>query len=140
MTQEARAGGIPPLRIAALLIGLEGLLGLLYGGIVPLLPPVVNVPEPMVASLLGLVGLVAAVGLWRWQTWGRWLGIAITLWSVARSIGAIAILAGAAPAGTAVPVPDPLLDVIVPLTIDGIILVVLVTRWPGRVQPGGGPT
>jgi hypothetical protein len=137
MTQEDRAGGIPPVRIAALLIGLEGLLGILYAGLLPLLPPIVNVPEPLVSTVIASLGLVAAVGLWRWQTWGRWLGIVVTLWSVARTLGAIAILVGIGPAsGTA---PDPLLDVIVPLTIDAIILVVLATRWPELPQPDGSP-
>jgi hypothetical protein len=137
VTSATPRTSIPPVRIVAILVGLDGLLGILYAGFIPLLPPVANQPEPVASTAMGLVGLIAAVGLWRWQAWGRWLGIAITLWSVARSIGAIAILGGFASTGGAVPVPDPLLDVIIPLTIDAIILVVLATRGPARTLPGG---
>jgi hypothetical protein len=135
MTTASPRTPIPPVRIVAILIGLDGLLGILYSGFLPLLPPIANLPEPLVSSAIGLVGLVAAVGVWRWQTWGRWLGIAITLWSVVRTIGAIAILGGMAPAGAATVTPDPLLDVILPLTIDVIILAVLVARWPRPMAP-----
>ena len=63
--------------IAAVLLGMTAIFTVLYGPIVPLLPGVVDRPQPLAAVALGVVGVVAAFGIWRRQPWGRPLGIAL---------------------------------------------------------------
>jgi hypothetical protein len=64
--------------IAAILLVMSAAFTVLYGPIVPLLPGVVDRPEPLAAVAVALVALVAAYGIWRRQAWGRTLGIALT--------------------------------------------------------------
>ena len=62
-----------PVTVAAVLLALSSLLNL-----VPL--PVEGVPAVVVygALVLGVVGLVAAAGLWLLKRWGFWLAVAVS--------------------------------------------------------------
>jgi hypothetical protein len=64
--------------IAGILLLMSAIFTLLYGPVVPLLPGVVDRPEPLGAVALAAVGLLAAYGIWRREAWGRVLGVAIT--------------------------------------------------------------
>ena len=72
--------------IAAVLLVMSAIFTALYGPIVPLIPGLVNRPEPLVAFALAAVALVAAFGVWRRQAWGRMLGLAIAGVLLARDL------------------------------------------------------
>jgi len=76
--------------LATLLLILAAAFTLLYGGFVPLFPGIVNRPEPVGAAALAAIALVAAIGVYREQPWGRWLGVAIGVVLLARDIGFVA--------------------------------------------------
>jgi hypothetical protein len=63
--------------VASFLLFISAVFTFLYGSIVPFLPGLLDRPEPLGAAILAAVSLVAAVGVWRQQSWGRPLGIAI---------------------------------------------------------------
>jgi hypothetical protein len=62
--------------ISIVLLVLSGVFTLLYGPIVPLLPGLVDRPEPLGAAVLAAAALAAAFGIWRRAAWGRLLGLA----------------------------------------------------------------
>ena len=66
-----------PVTVAAILMALISLLGLPG----PLLPGSEGVPAIVlyVGIVLGIVGLVAAVGLWMLRRWGIWLTIVVSV-------------------------------------------------------------
>ncbi len=95
-----------PVTIAAILMALVSLLGLPG----PLLPGSEEVPAVVIYGgiVLGIVGLVAAVGLWMLKKWGLWLSIVVSvlnLLSAAPGVvfGPNATLQAAAAVGVVVP-------------------------------------
>jgi hypothetical protein len=69
-----------PVTVAAFLMALISLLGLPG----PLLPGSEGVPEVVLYSgiVLGIVGLVAAVGLWMLKKWSLWLTIVVSVLNI----------------------------------------------------------
>jgi hypothetical protein len=64
--------------LATVLLGWNGMAGIVYAGLVPL-PPFSDVPVPVVMQVLGLATVAAAVGVFRGQAWGFTLGVGVTL-------------------------------------------------------------
>jgi hypothetical protein len=69
-----------PVTVAAILLALCSLLSLPG----PLLPGSEGVPEVVLYSgiVLGIVGLVAAVGLWMLKKWSLWLTIVVSVLNI----------------------------------------------------------
>jgi hypothetical protein len=69
-----------PVTVAAILLALCSLLSLPG----PLLPGSEGVPEVVLYSgvVLGIVGLVAAVGLWMLRKWSLWLTIVVSVLNI----------------------------------------------------------
>jgi hypothetical protein len=115
--------------LAALLLGLTGVTWLAYSGIAPLLPPLLEHPNPPVAMAIGVVFLAAALGVYGLRRWARWLGIAL-------GVGVLAQTAITGPWAVGRAGADPpwgvLVSVLLPVTVAVLILVGLVFRWPER--------
>jgi hypothetical protein len=108
--------------LVALWLGFSGAITALYAGFVPLLPPVVDRPEPAISTALGVLGILAAVGVWQIRDWGRWLGLGLTFVMIVRDL-ALAI----APDGSGTE-----LAVVMGIMLDVLVLGVLLVRWPPR--------
>src|SRR5215210_974862 len=95
-----------PIIVAAVLMVLISLLGLPG----PLLPGSEEVPAVVLYGgiVLGIVGLVAAVGLWMLRRWGIWLTIVVSVLNLLSAAPGVAFapsaaLQAAAAVGVAVP-------------------------------------
>jgi hypothetical protein len=106
-----------PVTVAAFLIALSSLLSLPG----PLLPGSEGVPEVVLYSgiVLGIVGLVAAVGLWMLKKWSLWLTIVVSVLNILSAAPGVALAPNAALQAAAT------IGVLVPALI--IVLVVLPT-------------
>jgi hypothetical protein len=104
-----------PVTVAAFLMALSSLLSLPG----PLLPGSEGVPEVVLYSgiVLGIVGLVAAVGLWMLKNWGLWLTIIVNV------LGALSAAPGVVAAPNAALQAAALVGVLISVLI--IVLVVL---------------
>ncbi len=112
-------------KIAAIALGLGGVSAIAYAGLVPL-PPFSTEPVPFAGTLFGVVALIAAVGIFRSQPWGRVLGVCVV--GVGIALGVFRILARATEA-------DPMGAVVslaLGLAVDGATLWVLLRYWPAR--------
>jgi hypothetical protein len=83
-----------PVTVAAILLALCSLLSLPG----PLLPGSEGVPEFVLYSgiLLGVVGLVGAVGLWMLKKWGLWLTIVVSVLNILSAAPGLAFAPNAA--------------------------------------------
>lgn len=119
MTRGRRWTG---LRLAALYVALNGVLGLLYAPYVPFFPPFVTTPNVVLSSVLGVIGLLAGLGIWRTQPWGRWLGVVSgAYWLAYGVVGILADLDGLT-GGT--------VFTVIALGLELAVLWILVRRWP----------
>jgi hypothetical protein len=108
------------LLIAAAFLALEGITTIAYAGFLP--PPIIDagvtVPVlgrlPFVWLATGGLALVAAVGVFRKRTWGRYLG----------TVSAILAIVGALTTATSVP------SAAIALAFPLLILFALWRRWP----------
>jgi hypothetical protein len=105
----------PTVTVAAILMALISLLGLPG----PLLPGSEGVPAVVLYGgiVLGIVGLVAAVGLWMLRRWGIWLTIVVSVLNLLSAAPGVAFAPNAALQAAAA------VGVVVPALI--IVLVVL---------------
>lgn len=110
--------------LAAGILGLGGLAAILYAGLLPI-PPFSTVPVPLAWQLLGVLGLAAAVGVFRGQAWGRVLGIGVVAMD-------LTLMALRAPSSS---LPDALVSVAFSGLLDVVVLWVLLRRWQARVLP-----
>src|SRR4051794_336097 len=103
-----------PVTVAAILMVLSSLAGLPG----PLLPGSEDVPAVVIYGgiVLGVAGLVAAVGLWLLKNWGFWLTIVVSVLNVLSAAPGVAFAPGALKVFA-------LVGVVVPALI--IVLVVL---------------
>jgi hypothetical protein len=112
-----------PQALAAVLLALSGASAILYAAFLPI-PPLSDVPVPVVLQALGVTTLLAAVGVYLGQTWGRWLGVLITLVSLALAIGRMTSSI------SAVGTPWGFLNYVVDFALGGLVLWLLLRRWP----------
>jgi hypothetical protein len=120
-------------RAASLLILLPSLSTLVYAGFLP-----VPLGPQMVAgvlgfgvnslTLLGLAGLVAAIGVWRGRRWGRILGAVVTVLLIALSAW-WPFVRFDAPAEPLAMASAWLTAMVLPVAAGGCILYVLWLRW-----------
>jgi hypothetical protein len=103
-----------PVTVAAILMVLISLVGLPG----PLLPGSEEVPAVVIYGgiVLGIVGIVAAAGLWMLKNWGFWLTIVVSVLNVFSAAPGVAFAPGAVKIFA-------LIGVVVPALI--IVLVVL---------------
>jgi hypothetical protein len=125
----------PIISFAALLLGVTGVVWLAYSGVAPLMPPILTGVYPPVAMAVGVIFLVASVGVFGLRSWGRWLGIVLGIALLAQTAvtGPYAVSLAAGPGARDVTVVV-LADVVLPVAVAVLILVGLVFRWP----PGDG--
>ena len=99
--------------VAAILMALISLLGLPG----PLLPGSEGVPAVVIygSIVLGIVGLVAAVGLWVLRRWGIWLTIVVSVLNLLSAAPGVAFAPNAALQAAAV-------GVVVPALIIGLVV------------------
>jgi hypothetical protein len=104
-----------PVTVAAILMALISLLGLPG----PLLPGSEGVPAVVIYGgiVLGIVGLVVAVGLWMLRGWGLWLTIVVSVLNFLSAAPGVAFAPNAALQAAAT------VGVVIPALI--IVLVVL---------------
>lgn len=107
-----------PVTIAAILMALISLVGLPG----PLLPGSEEVPAVVVYGgiVLGIAGLVAAVGLWMLKKWSYWLTVVVSVLNILSAAPGVAFAPNTALQAAAAAV-----GVVVPALI--IVLVVLTT-------------
>ncbi len=113
------------LMVVAAYVALSGAISIVYAGFVPI-PPFSDVPVPLVGQVLGTIALVAAIGVFRQQAWGRTLGVLI----VAAGLG-LAVLRVASVASATSPL-YAVLTIAVDIGLSVFVLWVLVRRWPSR--------
>ncbi len=103
-----------PVTVAAVLMALSSLVGLPG----PLLPGSEGVPAVVLYGgiVLGIIGLVATVGLWMLKKWGFWLTIVVSVLNILSAAPGVAFAPGAVKIFA-------LIGVLVPALI--IVLVVL---------------
>ena len=95
-----------PVTVAAILMALFSVLNNFPGPWWDAIPGVVE-ETPMivvyVSYVLGIAGIVAAVGLWMIKTWGLWLSIVVSVLNILlNGFGVFAVLSGALQAALAV--------------------------------------
>lgn len=128
MRNDASGPVLPRTRLqvlAAGLLALGGGLAILYAGFLPI-PPFSDVPVPPAMQAFGVVGLAAAIGVFRRQAWGRALGVAVVVADLALAGFRVA---AQAPGSSQLNVVVSLALSVVP---DVIVLWVLLRRWPAR--------
>ena len=114
-------GGTRLRTLAAVILALGGGAAILYAGLLPI-PPFSDVPAPLAWQLLGVMGLVAAVGVFQGRPWGRALGIGVTGLDLTLIVFRVA---------TASP-PDTVMSLVFSGGLDAVVLWVLVRRWRAR--------
>ena len=95
-----------PVTVAAILMALFSVLNNFPGPWWNAIPAVVE-ETPMivvyVSLVLGIVGIVAAVGLWMMKKWGLWLNIVVSVLNILlNGLGVFSVLSGALQAALAV--------------------------------------
>jgi hypothetical protein len=111
--------------LAAGFLALVGGMTILYAGFLPI-PPFSDQPIPVVLQLLGVAGLAAAVGVFLGQGWGRALGVAVVVVSLALTfLRAAAEASGSSAAGI-------LVGLVISVAPAAIVLWILLRRWPAR--------
>jgi hypothetical protein len=113
------------LTVVAAYLALTGAMAIIYAGFVPI-PPFSDVPAPLVGQVLGAIALVAAIGVFRQQAWGRTAGVLV----VAVGLG-LAGLRVASVASETSPI-FAVLALAVDMVLSLFSLWVLVQRWPSR--------
>ena len=105
-----------PVTVAAILLALCSFLSLPG----PLLPGSEGVPEVVLYSgiVLGIVGLVAAVGLWMLKKWSLWLTIIVSVLSILDAAGGV------------VGAPNTALQVAATITVVGFVLIIVLVVLP----------
>jgi hypothetical protein len=112
-------------KVVAIVLGLSGVSAILYAGMLPL-PPFSSKPVPLAGEVLGVMTLIAAVGIFRLQPWGRVLGIIVV--AIGMALAVLRVVARAADA-------DPMATVVslvLGLAVDSIVLWVLLRYWPPK--------
>jgi hypothetical protein len=113
-----------PQTLAAAFLAWNGVVAILYAGLVSL-PPFSDVPVPLVSQALGIVTLAAAVGVFLGRAWGRLLGVGLTILGMVLEV--LRVMDQAARSSS----PLELLPfVAVSLAFSGIVLWLLLRRWP----------
>jgi hypothetical protein len=107
----------------AVLLAFSGAMAIFYAGFLPM-PPLSDAPVPLAWQVLGVIEMVAAIGVFRQQAWGRALGVAI----VAVSLGLAVLRPASQASGAGAP------EILATLALDvapGVfVLWVLLRRWP----------
>jgi O-antigen ligase len=135
MTEDEIRPSRPPrgpfVSLAALLLGLVGVIWLAYSGVAEIMPPVINQVNPPVAMAVGVVALIAAMGVFGLRPWGRWLGIALGIALLAQTAVtgsyAVGLAAGPGARDLALVV---VVELLAPIVVAALILIGLVFRWP----------
>ncbi len=108
--------------LAAVLLALGGAQAILYAGFIPV-PPLSDVPLPLLMQALGIAGVITAVGVYLHQPWGRWLGVAVTVTSLALALGR------ATSSTSALGTPLGFAGYAIDVAFGGLVLWVLLRRW-----------
>ena len=83
-------------------------------------------------SALGLAGLLAAAGVWRRAaTWGRWLGVAVTVVSLAYQLWMV-LSTWAMATAPAQAITGALASLLIPGTVAAFVLFALLRQWEPR--------
>lgn len=115
--------------LAAGLLAWSGATAILYAGLLPM-PPISDVPTPLAWQAFGALELVAAVGVFRQQAWGRALGVIVVAVNVVLGVFmAVARMPGSTP-------PEMLLGFGFSMAYGGIVLCSLLRHWPKRAEGG----
>jgi hypothetical protein len=122
----ARRGPPRHIALAAVILGLDGGALALYGSFLPLFPILIEQRIPDVASLIGVVAIVTAVGVWRLHDWARKLAGAFLVVFLARDVtfAAVGLTSGATQ------------DIVgwaaegAWIAVDALALFLLARRWP----------
>ncbi len=121
--------------VAAAVLASSGLLSAWYAGLTPL-PPFTSRPVPMLWDIVGVLLLIAAVGIWRLREWARWLGVALEALTLAYPLFLVAYGMAHGHMGMSGLFLG-LADASITAVIAAAILCALVWRWP--TEPAGAP-
>jgi hypothetical protein len=83
-----------PTTVAALLLLLTGARTAFYGAVVPFFPGLVDQPSVVAALAVGIAAVVASVAVFRKLEWGRWLGVGLAVFFIARDVAVAAAISG----------------------------------------------
>ncbi len=119
--------------VAALVLGVSGILDAWYAGLAPF-PPFSIRPVPVLWELVGVLMLVAAVGIWRLQGWARWLGVALQALTLVYPLFLVAY--GVASEHVTVRgLISAMVDPAIRLVIAAGVLWALLWHWPSALSP-----
>lgn len=94
------------------------------------MPPISHLPTPLAWQAFGALGLVAAVGVFRQQAWGRALGVIVVAVNVVLGVFmAVARMPESTP-------PEMFLGLGFSMAYGGLVLWSLLRRWPKRAEGG----
>ena len=134
-----RAGPHPALRrpvvvsMAALVLGVSGILDAWYAGLAPF-PPFSSRPVPVLWELVGLLTLVAAVGIWRLQGWARRLGVALQALTLVYPLFLVAYGVASEHVSVRGSI-SAMVDPAISLVIAAGVLWALLWHWPSALSP-----
>lgn len=123
--------------VAAVLV-LNGISLSLYLGSLGAAPAWAPDPLPAIGAVTGVAAFAAAVGVFRQQAWGRWLGIALVVGWLARDAALLEGWISTGYVGLERSSPNVLLDIVLPIAVNLIVLWLLVRRWPAPSQTDAG--
>ena len=131
MTEEPTASPprTPPpgrIAIAAAVLGLDGIIWVLYGSTSPIFPWILDEQISDLASFIGVVAAVTALGVWRLQPLARALGAGLLVAFLVRDL---AFTVSNVVTGDALDIARLAGDGIW-IAVDAIALYILVRRWP----------
>jgi hypothetical protein len=131
----------PILTIAGALLIWTGAMWIVYGPILPLLPPLVTQPISQVATVFGILAVLAGIGVLRVHPSARVLGSAVAVADLARGlVGQPVEMAAAAGRG----LPDLagviVVGTLIPAVVGGFLVYALIVRWPSPETPAVEPS
>jgi hypothetical protein len=131
------------LTVAAVILFLTGGAWLMDAQDLAPLPPLLTDPVPQAATLFGILGIAAGIGVLGVRSWARLPGTAVVVVDLSRTLLLLpAALAAAGSAGPAEVLVTFVLGLLLPGTVAGFAVYALVWRWPvpGTPEPVASAT
>jgi hypothetical protein len=114
---------------------------IVYGPILPLLPPLVTQPVSQVTTVFGILAVVAGIGVLRMHPSAQVLGVTVAVVDLARGlVGQPAEVAAAAGRGLLDLAGAIVVGTLIPAVVGGFLVYALIVRWPSPEAPATEPS